>query len=218
MEPTRDWTVDPSKKTFVVNEALEAVRKADALITDSHVEYTSGRHGRDYLDKNALYTDTRVTRLLTMSMAEPFDADNILTVVGPAVGAVVLSQLVAHHLSMFSSRTVRAIFASKTEDGFGFPFGYDAFVKGRRVLIVEDVLTTGGTVRKVIDLVRKHGGEIVGLSVLCNRGRLKASDFPGIRFVALLEVPLESWEAQDCPLCAESVPIDDRVGKRKKLG
>ncbi len=212
-----DWTVDPSRKTFVINEALGAVQNAKALITDSHVEYTSGRHGRDYLDKNALYTDTRITRLLTMSMAEPFDSNGIQTVVGPATGGIILSHLVAHHLSMFSSRTVRTIFACKTEDGFGFPFGYGEMVKDRRVLIVEDVLTTGGTVRKVIDLVRKHGGETFGLSVLCNRGTLTGRDFPGLRFVPLLEQPLESWGADVCPLCKQGIPIDNRIGKNKKL-
>jgi orotate phosphoribosyltransferase len=212
-----EWN-SPSRRAFVVREAFEALRNARALICDSHVEYTSGRHGRDYLDKNALYTDTRVTRLLTLSMAEPFSGERVQTVVGPATGGIILSQLIAHHLTMFHNQRVRAIFAAKIEGGgFGFPFGYDEHIAGQRVLVVEDVLTTGGTVRKVIELIRKHGGEPFGLSVLCNRGGLTAPDFPDMQFVPLLEAPLESWAPEDCPLCEAGVPIDDRFGKRKKL-
>jgi orotate phosphoribosyltransferase len=212
-----EWN-HPSRRAFVVNEACRAIRDARALITDSHIEYTSGRHGRDYLDKNALYTDTRVTRLLAMSMAEPFADEKIETVVGPTTGGLILSHLTAHHLTMMEARVVRTIFAAKTADGgFGFPFGYDEYVAGKRVLIAEDVLTTGGTVRKVIELIRKHGGVPFGLTVLCNRGGLTAADFPGMKFVPLIEAPFDSWAPEDCPLCEAGVPIDDRFGKRKKL-
>ena len=100
-------------RPYAAHEALEILQRVGAVITDSHIVYTSGRHGADYINKNALYTHTRETSLLCLSMAEMCDVERIETVVGPATGGIILAQWVAHHLAVMNSKEVYAVFAAK---------------------------------------------------------------------------------------------------------
>jgi orotate phosphoribosyltransferase len=94
-----------------------------------------------------------------------------------------------------------------------FRRGYDALVAGRRVLVVEDILTTGGSARTVVQAVEKAGGTVVGVAALCNRGGVTADLLGSPQLYSLASVPLESWSAEECPLCASGVPVNTRLGK-----
>lgn len=111
-----------------------------------------------------------------------------------------------------------AVYAEKTEFGrFSFKCGYDQAVFGRKALVVEDVLNTGGSAKKVAGAVRGAGGSMVGLAAPCNRGGVKASDISqSQRFVSLPDIPFEVQEATDCPHCQEGVPINSSIGKSGK--
>ena len=78
---------------------------------------------------------------------------------------------------------------------------------------MEDVLTTGGSVRQVVELVRQHAGNIVGVSALCNRGKVQPEDIGGVPIHSLIEVDLQTYPADVCPFCQAGVPINTDLGK-----
>ena len=79
--------------------------------------------------------------------------------------------------------------------------------------MVEDVLTTGGSARQVIELVRRHGGNVIGLSALCNRGNVQAADVGDVAIHTLVTIALETYAEEDCPFCRQQVPINTELGK-----
>src|SRR5436305_11766235 len=199
---------------------MQMFAKVGAIVTDSHFVYSSGRHSSVYVNKDALYLHTDVISALCQEMARPCDADQIDVVVGPVLGGIVLSQWVAHHLNARrSSGETLAVYAEKDGDGvdktFSFHRGYDRYITGKNILVVEDVLTTGGSARQVIELVRRHGGNVVGLSVLCNRGNVQPPDVADVPISALVDITLETFAEEECPFCRQGVPINTELGKGK---
>ncbi len=200
-------------------EVLSILRDLGAGITNSHLVYTSGKHGSAYVNKDAVYPHTQQTSALCRALANKFvgRVADAQIVIGPAVGAVILSQWVAYHLSEHNGYEVLGIYADKAGDDFVIKRGYDKLLPGKRVLIVEDVLTTGGSIKKVVQAVRTAGGFIVGVGALCNRGGVTASQLDVPRLVALTNVQLDAWDEQDCPLCRDGVPINTDVGKGREF-
>jgi orotate phosphoribosyltransferase len=193
---------------------------AGAIITDSHIVYTSGKHGRAYVNKDAIYLHTATISELCRVMSAEFDADQIDVVAGPTIGGVVLSQWVTHHLNLRRKSGETLSVYSEEEDGPSgkirvFKRGYDALISGNNVLVVEDVLNTGGSARKVVEAVKACGGNVVAVTVLCNRGNVQSSDVGDVPLHALTEVTLEAWPEEECPLCREGVPVNTKVGKGK---
>lgn len=205
----------------VINEkeVLQVLGKVGAVITDSHIVYTSGKHGTAYVNKDAVYPHTKEISVLCRAIAAWFADYGVKVVIAPAIGGVILSQWVAHHLSEITGREVLSVYAEKAESGDTFVIkrGYDKIVAGKNVLVVEDVLTTGGSAKKVIEATRALGGKIIGLGVLCNRGGITLEDVADPRkLFALVNVKLDAWDEADCPLCAKNVPINMDVGKGRE--
>lgn len=199
-----------------MSEILILLERVGAIINNSHIVYTSGRHGRSYVNKDALYPHTTETSFVCSCIAHEFADAGVEVVAGPTVGGVIMAQWVAHHLSSITGAPVLAIYAeeeSGSERKRIFRRGYDDIINGKKVLVVEDILTTGGSARKVVDAVYAHGGTPIGLGALCNRGNLNAESFNVPHFMALVEISLESWEASECPLCRDGVPVNTKVGK-----
>lgn len=185
-----------------------------AFISDTHVVYTSGQHGSTYFNKDALYVNPLLTREICKIMAEDFQNQDVETVVGPALGGIILSHDTAAALSEMTGNVVKSVYAEKDGNGgFVFTRGYDQFVNGKKVLVVEDVLTTGGSVRKVIELCKVTGADVVGLSVLCNRGNVTPEQVGNVPLKALLDIQWDTWEKEKCPLCKSGVEINIKVGK-----
>ncbi|MDP3734866.1 MAG: phosphoribosyltransferase family protein [bacterium] len=201
-------------------EVWQVLRDVGALITDSHIVYTSLKHGSTYFNKDALYPHTESTSRLSREIANRFANDDVAVVIAPAIGGVILSQWVAHHLSQYTKREVLAVYAEKTENGNGFVIrrGYEKLIPQAHVLVVEDVLTTGASARRVIETTRALGGKVIGLGVLCNRGGVTRHDVGGIsKLFGLVNVQLETWNETNCPLCAQHVPINTDVGKGREF-
>lgn len=198
-----------------MTEAIEIFRECGAIIRGSHLVYTSGRHGSDYVNKDALYPRTEVISALCERLAQHFKDDGIEAVLAPALGGIILTQWTAHHLQALTGRPVLAAFAEKsdTPDGFILKRGYDSLLKGKKTLIVEDILTTGGSIKKVVALAAKLGIPVAGVAALCNRGGIQASDIDAPKLISLVEISLQSWEAKECPLCAQSIPFHKGLGK-----
>jgi orotate phosphoribosyltransferase len=191
---------------------------AGAIITDSHFVYSSGRHSSVYINKDALYLHTETISKLCQLMARPYDANQIDVVVGPVLGGIVLSQWVTHHLNAHrSSGETLAVYAEKERDAadktFSFHRGYDKYIPGKNVLVVEDVLTTGGSAHQVIELVRGHRGNIIGLSALCNRGNVQPADVGNVLIHTLVTINLETFKEAECPFCQQHIPINTELGK-----
>lgn len=192
--------------------AAAILAESGAVIRDSHVVYTSGRHGSAYVNKDAVYPHTARVRELCALMAElarPLGAE---VVCGPAMGGIILAQWTGHHLAL------PAVYAEKApEGGMALRRGYDALVRGRRVLVVEDVVNTGGSLADTIRAVRAAGGAVAGATALCNRGGVTAADLDIPVLHALLELSLDSWTAEECPLCRRGVPVNTQVGKGREF-
>ena len=188
------------------------LREARAIVTGSHVVYTSGKHGSAYVNKDAVYPSTAHVAELCRHLADAATAYRPEIVCGPAMGGIILAQWTGHRLG------VPAVYAEKNPSGgMTLRRGYDKLVAGKRVLVVEDVLNTGGSARDAIAAVRAAGGNVVALAALVNRGGVTAADLDVPGLVALLDVPLEAFDAASCPLCRDGVPVNTDVGKGREF-
>jgi orotate phosphoribosyltransferase len=192
--------------------AAAILAESGAVLQGSHVVYTSGRHGSAYVNKDAVYPHTERVRELCAMMADVARPLGAEVVCGPAMGGIILAQWTGHALG------IPAVYAEKAPGGgMVLQRGYGAFVRGRRVLVVEDVLNTGGSLAETVHAVVAAGGTVVGAVALCNRGGVTA-DAVGVPVLhALLEVVLDSWAADECPLCRKGVPINTDVGKGREF-
>jgi len=201
-------------------EVLQTLNRLGAIISDSHIVYTSGKHGSNYINKDAIYPYTEETSRFCHALAMKFAKEKIEVVVGPTLGGIVLSQWTSYHLSKINKYNVFSVYAEKTEDGNSFIIrrGYDKLVRGKRVLVVEDVLNTGGSAKKVVEAVRGAGGNVIGLGAICNRGGVRVQDVGDVPLlVTLVNLNFETWDESDCPFCRKNIPINTDVGKGYKF-
>jgi orotate phosphoribosyltransferase len=148
-------------------------------------------------------------------------------VIGPELGAIILAHEVADQLTHIQPSDllppewgcVRNIYAEKkNREQEGTPMvikrGFDKLISGRKVLVTEDILSSGGSARRTIEAVRELGGEIVGLGVLCNRGNVKSEAVGDVPIEAIFEVQMPMYPEEECPICAEGkIPVRTDLGK-----
>ncbi len=198
-------------------QVLGFFKNTGGYITDSHIVYTSGKHGSAYLNKDAIYPHTSLVSELCMAFAQEFKGKGIEAVAAPALGGIILSQWTAHHLSLLEQREILAVYTEKTPDnGQVFTRGYDKCVAGKKVLVVEDILNTGSSVRKVVNAVRQAGGTAVAAAALVNRGRVASKDVGEVPLFTLASINLEAWDEHECPLCTQGIPVNTAVGKGRE--
>jgi len=201
------------------SEIVEEFQKRGIILRGGHFRYTSGKHGEDYIDKNALLAQTDFTDALVHEMAmrhleECEEAETAVppdVIVGPAMSGAILAHLVAHEYARVSEwfryEPMLAAFAEKhPETGlFRLARNYDKVVRGRNVLVVEDVINTGGTAMATAHSVIMAGGTVVGVSVIWNRGTSDKLTLPGagggsieLPVKALVHEPLPCYTEADC--------------------
>lgn len=100
----------------------------------------------------------------------------------------------------------------KEGSGFTLKRGYNKIVEGQKCLVVEDILTTGGSVKKVVDVVRECGGEVVAVSAIVNRGKVTAEMIRVPQLFSLVDLDLETWSEEECPLCRDNETVNIEVG------
>ncbi len=202
-----------SGKRMTDAEVLQVLQDVGAFRT-GHFVFTSGLHADTYINKDAIYPHVRQVSQLCEEMAKRFEKDTIEAVVGPAMGAIILSTWTARHLTQLTEREIWGVYAENDGNGgFLIRRGYDKLIAGKRVLIVEDLTTTGGSIKKVVVAARGAGAEVAGVIAICNRGDVTAAqvgDPP--RFESLVTLDLEQWSAEECELCARDIPINTDVG------
>lgn len=204
-------------------EILNRFDECGAIIKNGHFVYTQGGHGDTYINKDAVYPHIQIVKELCGELGRRFVDENVDVVVGPEKGGIILSQWTAFYLNSRYDHEVFSIYAEKTEnDDFFLGRGYGKLVINKRVLVVEDTLTTGYSVKKVIELIRNKRGWVVGVSALCNSGDVKA------RNIGLYPYPLESlikidskiFSEKECSihgLCSKGVPINTEFGYGKQF-
>ena len=202
-----------------MNEVIETLKKVGAILTDDHFVGTSGLHLSNYILKDALFPHTSEVSKICKLFAEKYKDQNIEVVVAPAIGGIILSQWVAHHLSQVTGREVLGVFTEKTADNDQvFKRGYEKYVSNKRVLVLEDNTTTGGSVVKVANSVKNAGGNIVAVCVMVNRDPEHVnSKTLGIPFDSLSELPSPSYKPEECPLCKQNIPVNTVIGHGKKF-
>jgi orotate phosphoribosyltransferase len=191
---------------------LEELQKINAVYTDKHFIYASGKHGSGYINMDPIFPHVGLVGELCKQLGEAFKGE-FDTVAAPATGGIVLAVLTAY-TAHTDGHPVMGVWADKDGKG-GFDFereGFKDHINGKRVLIVEDLLTTGDSVEKVCREVEKQGGKLVGVSVVCNRGGVTADNLKAPRLEALTNVKIEAYDPEACELCKESIPIVDDIG------
>lgn len=171
-------------------------------IMEGHFLLTSGLHSPRYVEKFNVLQKPVYTEKLCRAMAEKFKDANIETVVGPVTGGILLAHETGKALG------TRAIFTERENGKMTFRRGFTLH-EGERVLIVEDIVTTGGSIREVIDVVKEHGGVPVAVSMLVDRSGGKAT-FGDVPSTALLHMDVQTYKPEECPLCKAGIPMTKR--------
>ena len=182
-------------------EVKDLLTKTNAIM-HGHFLLTSGLHSPHYVEKFNVLQHPKYTELLCRAMAEKFKDQDIDTVVGPVTGGILLAHETGKALG------TRAIFTERENGKMTFRRGF-SLKKGERVLIVEDIVTTGGSIKEVIDVVREFGGIPVAVAMLVDRSNGKVQ-FDGVPCTALLHMDVESYAPEECPLCKEGTPLTKR--------
>ena len=188
-------------------ELLTLLQNTGAIL-EGHFLLTSGRHSNVYIEKFRILEDPNALDEVCRVMAEIVMDENVELVLGAAIGGILIAGGVGRHLS------VRHIFSERVKGKMELRRGF-SITKGQRVVIVEDIITTGGSVAELIQLAKEQGAEIVQVVNLVHRSAGEV-DF-GVPSTALLTIPSESWEPKDCPLCKQGVPITERGRTGKKM-
>ncbi|MCL2883904.1 MAG: orotate phosphoribosyltransferase [Oscillospiraceae bacterium] len=186
-------------------QALAILRDASVLL-EGHFLLTSGRHSAQYLQCARIFRRASYSEAMCGALAEHFRGDSVDIVIGPALGAVQMAYEVGRQLGCEN------FFAERENGAMALRRGFE-ITPGQRVLVVEDVVTTGGSVREVINLTRAAGGTVVGVGAIVDRTG-GAIDF-GVPFRPVVALDVASWEADDCPLCKRGAPAPYKPGSRK---
>jgi orotate phosphoribosyltransferase len=178
---------------------VDALLRSTGAILEGHFRLTSGRHSGTYVEKFRIMEDPSATAALCGMIAAHFRDSGATLVVGPAMGGVILAYETAKQMGL------HGIFAEKDDAG-GLMFDRGFTIEpGQPVLVVDDVLTTGGSVKKVLALLQDAGAKVVGVGFLIDRTN-GGVDF-GVPFYACHAMQIESYASEDCPLCAEGIEL-----------
>ena len=169
-------------------EVRDILVKTNAIM-DGHFLLTSGLHSPHYVEKFNVLQHPEYTEQLCKAMAEKFKDANIETVVGPVTGGIILAHETGKALG------TRAIFTERVDGKMTFRRGFSLH-EGERVLIVEDIVTTGGSIKEVIDVVKSYKAIPVAVSMLVDRSGGKA-DFGDVPATALLKMNVETYKPEE---------------------
>jgi orotate phosphoribosyltransferase len=172
-------------------------------VLNGHFQLTSGLHSPVYWEKFQVLQYPEYTQQLCKMIADRFRDQSIQVVAGPTTGGVILAYDVSRQLG------VRGIFAEKVEGSSARAFrrGFN-ISPGERVLLVDDILTTGGSIQETIAPIKQAGGTLVGIGVLVDRST-KALDF-GVPLFSCVRSETVAYNAEECPLCKAGIPLTKR--------
>ena len=180
-------------------EVMKKFEEAGA-IQKGHFKLTSGVHSDTYIQCAQVMQYPGFMHNLCSELGKKFRGDDIDVIVGPAIGGIIMAHVMAQVLGPW----VRAIFTERENGKMTLRRSFE-IKEGEKVLVVEDVTTTGSSVREVIDIVNSRKGKVVGVGVLIDRSGGKV-DF-GIKTEKLLTVNIKTYLPEECPLCKKGIPV-----------
>ena len=179
-------------------EVMKKFKQAGA-IQKGHFKLTSGVHSDTYIQCAQVMQHPEFMHNLCSELGKKFRGDDIDVIIGPAIGGIIMAHVMARVLGPW----VRAIFTERENGKMTLRRSFE-IIQGEKVLVVEDVTTTGSSVREVIDIVNSRQGKVVGVGVLIDRSGGKV-DF-GIKTEKLLTVDMKTYLPEECPLCKKGIP------------
>ncbi len=194
-------------KPLTPDEILRIFKACGALL-EGHFLLTSGLHSSQYLQCALVLQHPTHAETLCALLARPFQGQGIEIVAAPALGGIIVAHEVARALG------ARAIFTERAEGRMTLRRGFQ-ILPPERTLVVEDVITTGGSTREVIQVVQKHGGKVIGVGCLVDRSG--TAPFEQERH-ALLRLEIPNYPAEACPLCKEGRPLVKPGSRQAKAG
>jgi orotate phosphoribosyltransferase len=185
-------------------EILDLFKETGALL-EGHFRLTSGLHSPQYFQCAKVLQYPQHAQKLCWEIAFNFMSEKVNVVIGPALGGIIVAQEVARLMSC------RAIFSEREEGKMTLRRGFE-IKPGERALVVEDVVTTGGSISEVIDLVKNAEAQLIGVGFLVDRSQNRISfDVPKF---SVIEMAVVTYNPDDCPLCKKGLPIV-KPGSRK---
>ena len=179
------------------DEVLSAFRRSGALL-EGHFRLSSGLHSPGYLQCALVLQHPREAEALGAALGDIARPLGAQTVLSPAMGGIVIGQEVGRALG------VRAIFAERQDGALTLRRGF-ALEPGEKVIVVEDVVTTGGSTRETMDVARAAGAIVVGACAIVDRsGGRQGLDVP---FRALLPMDVKTYQPEECPLCKQGIAV-----------
>jgi orotate phosphoribosyltransferase len=179
------------------DQLIQLFRQSGALL-DGHFRLTSGLHSSGYLQCALVLQVPARASALGSALANLVRQQRATVVLSPALGGIVIGHEVGRALG------VRAIFAERQDGTLQLRRGFTLDVSDR-VLVVEDVVTTGGSTRETLDVARAAGATAVGAAAIVDRSGVEPN--LGVPFHALLQITLPTYQPDVCPLCAQGVPV-----------
>jgi len=190
-------------------DGMLAIFRETGALLEGHFLLTSGLHSNQYFQCAKVLQYPRHCELLCADLARTFRAHHIDVVIAPALGGIVVGQEVGRQLG------VRTMFTERKEASMQLRRGF-AIAAGERVLVCEDVVTTGGSVREVIEIVRGAGGIVAGVGAIVDRsgGTVRFELADGGMQHAVMTLQAATYAPEKCPLCAQgSAPV--KPGSRR---
>ncbi|MDD4878925.1 MAG: orotate phosphoribosyltransferase [Candidatus Omnitrophica bacterium] len=186
-------------------ESVMKIFEEQGAFHKGHFNLSSGLHSEYYLQCALVLSDPKIAAGLCRELAAKFKGEKIGVVIGPAIGGITAAYEVARALA------ARGIFSEREEGKMALRRGFK-LEPGEKVLVIEDVTTTGGSAQEVIDLVKGLGAEVVGVGAIIDRSGGKAKF--SVPFKTLAQLKIETFRPEDCPLCKAGKPIT-KPGSRK---
>jgi orotate phosphoribosyltransferase len=183
------------------DRVMEMFRTSEALL-EGHFRLTSGKHSPQYFQCAKVLQYPKFCEALCGAIASTFRSARIDAVIAPALGGIVVGQEVGRQLN------VRTMFTERSEGVMQLRRGF-AIAPGERFLVCEDVVTTGGSVSEVIDIVNRAGGEVAGVGYIVDRsgGTVRFPVVAGGEQFAVMTLKVVMHEPDGCPLCARGIPV-----------
>jgi len=191
-------TIRIMEKAMLTQDQVLQIFKDSGALLSGHFKLTSGLHSDTYFEKFQVLQYPKYVEELCTELARRFKDDDIELVLGPTTGGVLLAYEIGKQLG------TRGIFAEKGDGGRVLKRGFK-IEPGQRVLVVDDILTTGGSVWDTIEVVKKSNAVLAGVGILVDRtgGTI---DF-GVKTEALISVSIVKYEPKSCPLCESGIKL-----------
>ncbi|KKT19542.1 MAG: Orotate phosphoribosyltransferase [Parcubacteria group bacterium GW2011_GWB1_43_8] len=208
----------PQENIEKFNQAYEMFRKTGAIKNGpGHFVYSSRDHGVIYIDKKEIFNNSTQTSILCEQIAEHFKCLEIDAVAGPESGGIIMANWVAMHSSRLCERKVDVIHLFKKGPLMVVGKDQEKKISGKKILLVDDIATTGSSLKKCAEIINNLEGLIVGIGLLWLRGNesIFLNLFQGIPVFPLIRARLDGWSEEQCRLigpCSKNLPINTEFG------